>query len=132
MIFLFTFQSYCTVSIKVSMKWPADLHQIHSNRCCKSFWCLHIPITILCPEANLKWIVTSSEYVTFPFHSFQGWFEATEMYYGTYINGTINIQSGHSNGSYHGLSGSSYDMAYAYLLTSGGFYLLCLVILARA
>ncbi|XP_064628083.1 transmembrane channel-like protein 5 isoform X2 [Lineus longissimus] len=61
-----------------------------------------------------------------------GWFEATEMYYGSYINGTINVFSGHSNGSWLGLTGLSYDMAYAYLLTSGGFYLLCLLILARS
>ncbi|XP_064610640.1 transmembrane channel-like protein 5 isoform X2 [Liolophura sinensis] len=48
-----------------------------------------------------------------------GWFQATEMYYGYYINQNITLVEGHR-----------YNMPYAYLLTCGAYYLLCLIILA--
>ncbi|XP_052263365.1 transmembrane channel-like protein 7 isoform X2 [Dreissena polymorpha] len=48
-----------------------------------------------------------------------GWFEDTELYYGHYTNTTINL-----------VGDSYYNMKYAYLFTCGGYYLLCLFILA--
>ncbi|XP_050391672.1 transmembrane channel-like protein 5 isoform X1 [Patella vulgata] len=51
----------------------------------------------------------------------RGWFENTELYYGFYTNETIEISSGYK-----------YHMRYAYLFTCGGYYLLCLIILATS
>ncbi|ESO89005.1 hypothetical protein LOTGIDRAFT_228947 [Lottia gigantea] len=51
----------------------------------------------------------------------QGWFENTELYYGFYTNRTINLIGNHN-----------YEMKYAYLFTCGGYYLLCLIILATS
>lgn len=48
-----------------------------------------------------------------------GWFDETEMYYGFYTYETFSI-----------VGSSSYNMKFAYLFTSGGYYLLCLIILA--
>ncbi|ELU03455.1 hypothetical protein CAPTEDRAFT_24904, partial [Capitella teleta] len=48
-----------------------------------------------------------------------GWFSDTEMYYGYYYDAVITV-----------LSGSAYDMRYAYLCTCGGYYLLTVIILA--
>ncbi|XP_053393391.1 transmembrane channel-like protein 7 isoform X2 [Mercenaria mercenaria] len=48
-----------------------------------------------------------------------GWFEETELYYGYYTYETFSITKD-----------SYYNMKYAYLFTCGGYYLLCLIILA--
>ncbi len=51
----------------------------------------------------------------------QGWFNGTELYYGYYVDGTIEV-----------IGGMSYDMRYAYICVSGVYYFLTLVIvLAR-
>ncbi|XP_059149298.1 transmembrane channel-like protein 5 isoform X2 [Physella acuta] len=47
-----------------------------------------------------------------------GAFENSEMYYGFYTNMTIEISKG-----------ANYNMKYAYILTTGGYYLFCLIIL---
>ncbi|KAH9502573.1 hypothetical protein Btru_069034 [Bulinus truncatus] len=47
-----------------------------------------------------------------------GGFENSEMYYGYYTNKTVEIILGHR-----------YGMKYVYLVTSAGYYLLCLIIL---
>ncbi|CAG5116998.1 unnamed protein product [Candidula unifasciata] len=47
-----------------------------------------------------------------------GYFEHSEMYYGFYTNETVEVASGYK-----------YEMKYAYLLTSAGYYLFCLIIL---
>ncbi|BFZ03739.1 hypothetical protein BsWGS_06778 [Bradybaena similaris] len=47
-----------------------------------------------------------------------GYFKNSEMYYGFYTNETVEVADG-----YH------YEMKYAYLLTSAGYYLFCLIIL---
>ncbi|KAL4239335.1 Transmembrane channel-like protein 5 [Mactra antiquata] len=48
-----------------------------------------------------------------------GWFEQTELYYGFYTYETFSIAGD-----------TYYNMKYAYLFTCGGYYLLCLFILA--
>lgn len=48
-----------------------------------------------------------------------GWFSDTEMYYGYYTSETFHINQG-----------AYYNMKYAYLFTCGGYYILCMIILA--
>ena len=50
---------------------------------------------------------------------FQGWFSDTEMYYGYYTSETFSINTG-----------AWYNMKYAYLFVCGGYYILCMIILA--
>ncbi|GFN96368.1 transmembrane channel-like protein [Plakobranchus ocellatus] len=47
-----------------------------------------------------------------------GFFKSTEMYYGFYTNEDVEV-----------VSGLFYKMKYAYLLTCGGYYLFCLILL---
>ncbi|XP_063445528.1 transmembrane channel-like protein 7 isoform X2 [Mytilus trossulus] len=50
-----------------------------------------------------------------------GWFNDTELYYGYYTNEQVAVPLSNS---------IKYDMKYAYLFTCGGYYILCLFILA--
>lgn len=50
-----------------------------------------------------------------------GWFNDTELYYGYYTNLQVAVPLSNS---------IKYDMKYAYLFTCGGYYILCLFILA--
>jgi len=49
----------------------------------------------------------------------QNYFEHTVMYYGYYTDQQVHV-----------VGDSYYDMKYAYLFTCGGYYILCLIILA--
>ena len=49
----------------------------------------------------------------------QYWFEQTELYYGFYTSETFEV-----------VEDSFYNMKYAYLFTCGGYYIMCLIILA--
>ena len=66
--------------------------------------------------SNVKKCTTDDNQVAY----FQGWFSATELYYGYYTNQTIHINST-----------KKYKMQVAYLFTCGGYYLLTLVILGH-
>ncbi|KAJ8319015.1 hypothetical protein KUTeg_004106 [Tegillarca granosa] len=48
-----------------------------------------------------------------------GWFDDTELYYGYYTDMSLKY-----------VGNAIYEMKYAYLLTCGGYYILCLIILA--
>ncbi|XP_046583503.1 transmembrane channel-like protein 7 isoform X1 [Haliotis rubra] len=50
-----------------------------------------------------------------------GWFHDTEMYYGFYKGFSVQL-----------FSGVEYKMIYAYVFTCGGYYILCLLILAQS
>lgn len=50
-----------------------------------------------------------------------GWFNDTELYYGFYTNQKIAVPLSNK---------AKYDMKYAYLFTCGGYYIMCLFILA--
>ncbi len=76
-------------------------------------------VTLKTTMANQKWVSDLNDYKTTVLSaSLQGWFNGTELYYGYYLNGTLEA-----------VSGLKYDMKFAYFFVCAAYYILTLIIL---
>ncbi|XP_033733790.1 transmembrane channel-like protein 5 [Pecten maximus] len=71
-------------------------------------------ITTLAPDVTTRAAFTGEELLTG-----SGYFTDTVLYYGYYTDDKVQV-----------IGETKYNMKYAYLLTGGGYYILCLIILA--